>query len=128
MPDRTSEPFHMERLGMIMQGNPDDPNEAWGVLNPAACRGTDGELYLFPRVVAAGNYSRIGIARVIFNGDGDRAGVERLGYALERDEPFERNPHTAGVEDPRVTYVPALQAYVMTYTAYGPLGPHVALA
>jgi len=33
------------------------------VLNPAAVRGPDGELYLFPRLVAAGNYSRVGIAR-----------------------------------------------------------------
>jgi beta-1,4-mannooligosaccharide phosphorylase len=52
------------------------------VLNPAAARGRDGELYLFPRLVAEGNYSRIGRARVRFD-DGRPDGVERLGVALE---------------------------------------------
>jgi hypothetical protein len=36
-----------------------------------------GGLYLFPRLVARGNYSRIGIARVRFDEAGDPAGVER---------------------------------------------------
>jgi len=40
-------------------------------LNPAAVRSPDGKLYLFPRLVAKGNYSRIGIARVLFNDAGD---------------------------------------------------------
>src|ERR671932_312442 len=121
-------PFRIERFGVIMEGNPRNPAEAMGVLNPAACRGRDGELYLFPRVVAAGNYSRIGLGRVRFDGAGDPSGVERLGYALEPKEGFERNERTAGVEDPRVTFIPALDLYIMTYTAYGPLGPRIALA
>lgn len=33
-----------------------------------------------------------------------------------------------GVEDPRVTHIPELSAYAITYTAYGPSGPCVALA
>jgi len=36
------------------------------------------KLYLFPRYVAKGNYSRIGIARVKFNKNGDPQSVERL--------------------------------------------------
>ena len=120
--------FRLERLGTIMQGDPASPAEAWGVLNPGACRGRAGELYLFPRVVAAGNFSRIAIGRVQFDASGDPAGVERLGYVLEPEEGFERNERTAGVEDPRVTYVAALERYLMTYTAYGPLGPRIALA
>lgn len=118
----------VERLGMIMQGDPHNPDEAWGVLNPATCRGRDGELYIFPRVVAAGNYSRIGIGRVTFDADGNPSGVERMGYALEPEESFERNERTAGVEDPRVTFIAELDCYLMTYTAYGPLGPRIALA
>ena len=47
-----------------MELEPGNPNEVEGVLNPAAARGPDGELHLFPRLVAKGNYSRIGIARV----------------------------------------------------------------
>ena len=50
----------------------------------SCCRSRpDDELYLFPRLVAQGNYSRIGIARVRFNEAGDPMGVERLGIALE---------------------------------------------
>ncbi len=73
--------FQMQRLGVVMEPEPGNPLEADGVLNPAAVRGPDGQLYLFPRLVAAGNYSRIGIARVQFNGSGDPTGVERLGIA-----------------------------------------------
>ena len=64
---------------------------------------------------------------VIF--DNDRpVGVRRLGYALEPTESYEQNQHTAGCEDPRITFVEPLGYYVMTYTAYGPTGPRVALA
>ena len=61
----------LQRLGMVMEPEPGNPQEVEGVLNPAAVRGPDGELYLFPRLVARGNYSRIGIARVRFNQAGD---------------------------------------------------------
>ncbi len=123
----TDRPFALRRLGQIMAGNPADPNEALGVLNPACARDRAGALLLYPRVVGVGNYSRVGLARVRF--DGDRpVGVERLGYALEPDELFERNHETAGVEDPRVTFIPALDRYVMAYAAFGPLGPRAALA
>jgi predicted GH43/DUF377 family glycosyl hydrolase len=128
MPTITTIPFELQRLGIIMQEDPDDPREAWGVLNPAVARGRDGELYMFARVVAANNYSRIGIARVLFDSAGDPAGVERLGYALEPTEPYEQNPRTAGCEDARITFIPVLDRYVMTYTAYGARGPRVALA
>jgi hypothetical protein len=77
--------FQLQRLGMIMEPEPGNPLEIEGVLNPAAVRGPDGHLYLFPRLVAKGNYSRIGIARVQFNKNGDPCGVERLGIALEPD-------------------------------------------
>lgn len=73
--------FKLRRLAMLMEPEPGNPQEIEGVLNPAAARGPDGELYLFPRLVARGNYSRIGIARVRFNEPGDPAGVERLGIA-----------------------------------------------
>jgi predicted GH43/DUF377 family glycosyl hydrolase len=110
-----------------MEPDPADPREACGVLNPGGARGLDGELYLFPRLVAHGNFSRIGRARVRFEG-GMPVGIERLGIALEPEESWERNPRTAGVEDPRVTFLPPLATYVMTYTAYGPAGPRIALA
>lgn len=123
----TLQPFALERIGMVMAPEPGNADEAWGVLNPGSARMRDGTLLLYPRVVAEGNYSRIGIAKVIFNND-EPSGVERLGYALEPAEGYERNERTAGCEDPRVTFVPALDRYVMAYVGYGPLGPRVALA
>src|SRR3989304_4018719 len=122
-------PFAHVRLGVVMRADLQAPHEVWGVLNPAVARGRDGELYLFPRVVAAGNYSRIGIARVRFDAAGLPMGVEWLGYALEPEQPYEKNPKTGGgVEDPRITFIDPLDCYVMAYTAYGPEGPRVALA
>jgi len=121
--------FKLQRLGMIMEPEPGNPHEVDGVLNPGAVRGPDGELYLFPRLVAKDNYSRIGIARVRFNEAGDPAGVERLGIALEPEADYERRPDgSGGCEDPRVTFVAPLERYLMTYTAWSSLGPRIALA
>src|ERR1035437_5057590 len=116
--------FKMRRLGMVMEPEPGNPQEVEGVLNPAAVRGPDGELYLFPRLVARGNYSRIGIARVRFNQGGDPVGVERLGIALEPEADYELRPDgSGGCEDPRVTFIEPLQRYLMTYTAWSFHGP-----
>jgi predicted GH43/DUF377 family glycosyl hydrolase len=121
--------FQLQRLGLVMEPEPGNPLEAEGVLNPAAARGPDGQLYLFPRLVARGNYSRIGIARVRFNETGNPAGVERLGIALEPEADYERRQDgTGGCEDPRITFVEPLRRYVMTYTAHSPDGPRIALA
>ena len=121
--------FQLRRLGLVMEPEPGNPLEAEGVLNPAAVRGPDGQLYLFPRLVARGNYSRIGMARVLFNEVGDPAGVERLGIALEPEADYERrHDGTGGCEDPRITFVEPLRRYVMTYTAHSPDGPRIALA
>src|SRR5665647_3454763 len=79
----------LKRLGQMMEPEPGNPMEVEGVLNPAAARGPDGKLYLFQRLVAKGNYSRIGIARVLFNDDGDPYGVERLGISLEPEADYE---------------------------------------
>jgi beta-1,2-mannobiose phosphorylase / 1,2-beta-oligomannan phosphorylase len=113
----------------VMQPDPADRREAEGVLNPAVTRGPDGQLYLLPRLVAPGNYSRIGLARVIFDRYNTPVGVERLGMALEPQEPYELNSETGGgVEDPRVTYLAERDLYVMTYTAFGPDGARIAAA
>jgi predicted GH43/DUF377 family glycosyl hydrolase len=119
----------LRRLGVLMEPEPGNAQEAEGVLNPAAVRGPDGQLYLFPRLTARGNYSRIGIARVLFDAAGDPTGVERMGIALEPEADYERREGGGGgCEDPRITFVEPLQRYVMTYTAFSQRGPRIALA
>lgn len=125
----TTEPFPygLTRAGVVMTPAPGDPLEAEGVLNPASGRGPDGELYLLPRLVADGNVSRVGLARVVVS-DGVPVGVEREGVVLAPDRDFERGRRNSGVEDPRTTFVPVLGLHLMTYVAYGPLGPRTAVA
>jgi predicted GH43/DUF377 family glycosyl hydrolase len=71
--------------------------------------------------------SRVGRARVVVE-NGMPTGVEREGVVLEPERPFERGATHSGVEDPRITRIEALGVWVMTYVAYGPLGPRTALA
>jgi beta-1,2-mannobiose phosphorylase / 1,2-beta-oligomannan phosphorylase len=121
--------FKMKPLGLVIEPDPNDPREVGGILNPAAVRGPDGQLYLFPRMVGPNNFSRIGIARVLFDPKGEPSGIERMGFALEPEAPYELRPGGAGgCEDPRVTYVEPLEKFVMTYTAFSPSGPRIALA
>ena len=122
-------PYAMRRLTIVMRPDEDNPLEAGGVLNPAGVRGPDGAYYLFPRLVADGNYSRVGIARVVNDANGIPVAVNRLGVVLEPEALYERNRITGGgCEDPRVTHLPSIQAYVMTYAAFGAHGPHAAIA
>lgn len=118
----------VQRKGVVLQAN-GDPNEAEGVLNPACTRSRSGELLLYPRAVAPGNISRVGLLRGTVTED--RALFERLGYALEPEAPYELRPagHGGmGCEDPRVTFIPVLDRYVMAYTAFGLAGPRIAFA
>ena len=121
-------PFTLTRAGVIMTPEEGNEFEAEGVLNPASGRGPDGVLYLLPRLVATGNVSRVGIARVIINSDGVPSGVDREGIVLAPDEGWERGLNNAGTEDPRTTWVPSLGKHLMTYVAYGPMGPRLAFA
>ncbi|TWU46866.1 glycoside hydrolase family 130 protein [Rubripirellula reticaptiva] len=121
--------FELTRLGLLMEPEPGNSHEVGGVLNPAAVRGPDGELYLFPRLVGKENYSRIGIARVQFDEAGDPCGVERLGVALEPEADYELQENgRGGCEDARITYVERFNRYLMTYTAFSRSGPRIALA
>ena len=101
----TTVPYTLTRLGVVMSPEPGDPLEELGVLNPASGRTPDGRLYLLPRLVAAGNVSRVGLAEVVLE-DGVPVGVERRGVVLAPDEGWERGANNAGVEDPRTTWVP----------------------
>ena len=115
-------PYTLELVGVVMRPNLDDPHEQAGVLNPAAVVAPDGRILLYPRVVAHVNRSRIGVATVTLT-DGVPTGVERQGILLEPERPWEHGANHGGVEDPRLTRVDALGLYLMTYVAFGPLGP-----
>ncbi len=120
-------PYRLTRVGVVMTPEPGNADEAEGVLNPASGRGPDGQLYLLPRLVAEGNVSRVGIARVVID-DGVPVSVEREGIVLQPDRGWERGVGNAGTEDPRTTWIEALGLHVMTYVAYGPLGPRTAVS
>ena len=114
------------RLGTAME--PEGECERDGVLNPAGVLDREGRVLLFTRAVARGNVSRIGIARVRERPDGS-LDVERMGFALEPAVKYELDGHMGmGCEDPRVTFLPALDLYLMGYTAYGAQGPRIAFA
>jgi predicted GH43/DUF377 family glycosyl hydrolase len=121
--------FSIKKLGQIMEPEPGNPLEIEGCLNPAVARSRNGrDVYIFPRIVAKGNYSRIGIAKVVFDEDGIPYDVERVGIALEPEADYEKRPDGGGCEDPRVTFVKPLDKFVMTYTAFSSQGPRIALA
>jgi beta-1,2-mannobiose phosphorylase / 1,2-beta-oligomannan phosphorylase len=123
----TQVPYGLTRLGVIMTPDRQNPFEAEGVLNPASGRDAAGKLWLLPRVVARGNVSRVGLAEVLIE-NGVPVGVRREGIVLSPDTGWEKAHDHAGVEDPRITWVPSLALHVMTYVAFGPLGPRPALA
>jgi len=115
-------PYTLERLGVIMRPQAGNPFEAEGVLNPAAAVAPNGEAWLYPRIVAAGNRSRIGRARFVLD-DGVPSGVERHGTLLAPDRGWEHGSDHGGVEDPRLTWIAELGIFAMVYVAYGPIGP-----
>jgi predicted GH43/DUF377 family glycosyl hydrolase len=123
----TNVPYRVTRQGIVMTADPAEDFESEGVLNPASGRTPDGRLWLLPRLVAAGNVSRVGLVEVLVC-DGQPVGVRRDGVVLAPDTGWERSHNHAGVEDPRATWIANLELHVMSYVAYGPLGPRPALA
>lgn len=116
----------MQRLGVALEPN-DDPTEAEGVMNPASARSRDGKLLLYPRAVAKGNQSRISLLEV--NETADNVTCKRVGFALQPEASYEFGGTSGnGCEDARVTFIEAINTYVMAYTAYGHQGPAPAVA
>ncbi|KGN41669.1 glycosidase [Knoellia aerolata] len=108
-------------------GNPlltadDWPYPVNAVFNPAAAH-DDGETVLVCRVEDFEGHSHLSVARSADGLSGWTIEPEPLVHA-SHDHPAEM----WGVEDPRVTRVDELGAWVIAYTAYGPTGPAVALA
>ena len=120
-------PYRLARRGVIMRRRPGVRAEAEGVLNPASATAPDGTVWLLPRLVGPGNESRVGLARVAIE-DGVPVGTEPPQVVLGPEAHWEMSADHAGVEDPRVTWVPSLGVWVMCYVAFGPTGPRLALA
>lgn len=127
-PGDLSTSLRFERQGVLMRPDSANPAEDWGVLNPAVARNRDGTLVMLPRIVGHGNLSRVSRVEVLEDSDGRPVGIARGGLALEPARLWEKNSRTAGIEDPRVVFIAALDLWVMSYAAYGPFGAKVALA
>jgi predicted GH43/DUF377 family glycosyl hydrolase len=113
--------FHRHPANPILSAA-DFPYPVNSVFNPGAAR-HDGETVLLCRVEDRRGISHLTVARSA-DGRGDWR-VEPK--PLIADDPTD--PTSCwGVEDARVTHVPALGGYAIAYTAYGPSGPCVALA
>ncbi len=88
--------------------------------------GRDRGLYVFPHLAVRRFFSRIGFARVRFDGLGNpwrrtlgvRPGVRLIANCLQ----------AVGCENLRIAYVEPLQHYMMTYTPLSRRGPRIAIA
>ena len=100
------------------------PYEVNTVFNPAATLLKDGTTLLLCRVEDRRGLSHLTVARSANGEDG---------WRIDPCPTFSPDPEHYpeelwGVEDARITYVPELDKYVVTYTAYSRGGPGVALA
>jgi predicted GH43/DUF377 family glycosyl hydrolase len=94
------------------------------VFNPGAVRLADGSTLLLCRVEDRRGHSHLTAARSSNGVDGWQ--VDALPTLLPD---LENHPAEAwGIEDPRIVYLPEIGQYAITYTAYSPRGPAVALA
>jgi predicted GH43/DUF377 family glycosyl hydrolase len=100
------------------------PYRVNSVFNPAATRLEDGTTLLLCRVEDRRGHSHFCVAR---SADG------RVNWQIDPKPTLTAEPDLHpeelwGIEDPRVTYLSELKQYAITYTAYSPSGPAVALA
>lgn len=100
------------------------PYPAHSVFNPGATRLADGTTLLLCRVEDRRGHSHFCAAR-------SKNGID--GWAIDAEpsmwpEPEAHPEELWGIEDPRITFVPALGKYVVVYTAFTRDGPGVALA
>ena len=94
------------------------PWEVGGTFNPSAIA-VDGVIHLLYRAVDAGGTSRLGYARSF---DGRTISERSRTAVLEPSANWEE----FGCEDPRITNLQG--SFYVTYTAYSPRGPRIALA
>jgi predicted GH43/DUF377 family glycosyl hydrolase len=115
--------FHRHSTNPILTAS-NWPYPAHSIFNPGATLLPDGTTLLLCRVEDRRGHSHLCAAR-------SKNGID--GWEIDPAPTMmadpERHPDELwGVEDPRITFVPELQQYVIAYTAYSRGGPCVALA
>ena len=100
------------------------PYEINTVFNPGAILLKDGTTLLLCRVEDRRGLSHLTTARSANGEDGWQIDP----HPTFRPDPEEFPEELWGIEDPRITYVPELDKYIVAYTAYARGGPGVALA
>ena len=123
------ESTHYPPLLLRHPGNPILTGKDWpysinSVFNAGATLLPDGTTLLLCRVEDRRGLSHLCAAR-------SQNGVD--GWQIDREPTLMPNPQKYpeeiwGIEDPRITFVPELQQYVVTYTSYSRGGPGVSLA
>jgi len=107
----------------ILQAS-DWPHTVNAVFNPAAVRLRDGTTLLLCRVEDRRGMSSLWAARSANGIDGWQIDPE----VTLRPDPAHYPEELWGVEDPRIVWLEEEGRYAVTYTAYSPAGPAVALA
>jgi predicted GH43/DUF377 family glycosyl hydrolase len=101
----------------------DWPYPVHSVFNAGATLLPDGSTLLLCRAEDRTGISHLSAARSV-------NGIN--GWTIDPEPTFRRDPARPeelwGLEDPRITYLPELERYAVTYTAFGKGGPGVALA
>lgn len=134
----------VERLGVVF--SPLGRFQEEGVLNPAVYQDRQGNLVVMLRSVARGNQSRLEMYRQLWidgkpatDASGNEVAFERIGFAHVPQASYERRRRLnaegkiefiggEGCEDARVTFIPALDRYMMCYTSFGPAGPRITIS
>jgi predicted GH43/DUF377 family glycosyl hydrolase len=118
------EPLLLRHDANPILSSKDWPYSVNSVFNAGATLLADGTTLLLCRVEDRRGLSHLCAAR-------SRNGVD--GWEIDRaptlmSSPKEYPEEIWGIEDPRITFVPELQQYVVTYTSYSRGGPGVSLA
>lgn len=121
--------FRDTQLFLRHPGNPILSRQDWpypinSVFNAGAVQLADGDTLLLCRVEACTGLSHLCAARSANGIDGWRIDYQPTLMANPRDYPEE----IWGIEDPRITYVPELEQYAISYTSFARGGPGVSLA
>jgi predicted GH43/DUF377 family glycosyl hydrolase len=115
--------FHRHSTNPILTAS-NWPYSAHSIFNPGATLLKDGTTLLLCRVEDRRGHSHLCAAR-------SKNGVD--GWEIDPAPTMMADPEHYpdelwGIEDPRITFVPEMQQYVIAYTAYSRGGPCVALA